>query len=147
MKALIQRVAKASVEVDGKTIGQIERGILVFLALERGDGQKDLDFITRKIVNLRIFYDEKGRMNLSVKDISGEILVVSQFTLAADCRKGNRPSFDSAEEPLIAKAMYHSTVERLKTEGLRVSHGEFAADMQVFLINDGPVTFLLDSRS
>ena len=146
MKALLQRVAKAAVEVEGKTIAQINKGVLVFLAIEKGDEGKDLDFIVRKITSLRIFYDENGKMNLSVADISGDVLVVSQFTLAADCRKGNRPSFDSAEEPSKAEAMYLRAVERLKNGGLRVSHGEFAADMQVFLINDGPVTFMLDSK-
>jgi D-aminoacyl-tRNA deacylase len=147
MKTLLQRVAKASVNVEGQTIGQINRGVLVFLAIEKGDKEKDLDFIVRKITNLRIFYDETGKMNLSVADISGEVLVASQFTLAADCRKGNRPSFDCAEEPSKAKAIYLLVVERLKSEGLRVSHGEFAADMQVSIINDGPVTFMLDSKS
>lgn len=146
MKALIQRVAQARVEVDAKTIGQINKGILAFLAVEKGDEERDLDFIVRKLTNLRIFYDEHGKMNLSVTDISGEVLVVSQFTLAADCRKGNRPSFDSAEEPSKAEAMYLRAVEKLRSAGLQISHGEFAADMQVSLINDGPVTFMLDSK-
>lgn len=146
MKALLQRVAKAGVDVEGQTIGQINKGILVFLAVEKGDEEKDLDYIVRKITNLRIFYDENGKINLSTKDIAGEVLVVSQFTLAADCRKGNRPSFDCAEEPSRAEAMYRRVVEKLKITGLSVSHGEFAADMQVSLINDGPVTFMLDSR-
>ncbi len=147
MKALIQRVTSASVEVEGKIISRIEKGILVFLAVEKGDEEKDLDFIVRKITNLRIFYDDNNKMNLSLTDISGELLVVSQFTLAADCRKGNRPSFDNAEEPARAEAMYLRTIEKLKYARLRVSHGAFAADMQVSLINDGPVTFMLDSGS
>lgn len=147
MKALLQRVINASVAVEGRTISRIDRGILIFLAVEKGDEEKDLDFIVRKITNLRLFYDEKGKMNLSVTDITGELLVVSQFTLAADCRKGNRPSFDNAEEPARAEAMYLRAIEKLTSAGLRVSHGIFAADMQVSLINDGPVTFMLDSGS
>lgn len=146
MKALIQRVTEAAVRVEGKVVGKISRGILVLLAVEKGDEEKDLDFIVRKTAGLRIFYDENGRMNLSVTDISGELLVVSQFTLSADCRKGNRPSFDCAEEPSRAKAMYLRVIEKLRSTGLRVSQGEFAAVMQVSLVNDGPVTFMLDSK-
>jgi D-aminoacyl-tRNA deacylase len=146
MKALLQRVTKASVKVEGNLIGQIGKGILLFLGIEKGDEDKDLDFIVRKITNLRIFYDKNSKMNLSIKDIAGEVLVVSQFTLAADCRKGNRPSFDSAEEPSRAETMYYRAVEKLRNAGLPVYHGAFAADMQVSLINDGPVTFMLDSK-
>lgn len=146
MKALIQRVSRADVTITGKTAGHIEKGILVFLGVEKGDSEKDLDLIVKKVISLRIFSDSEGRMNLSVKDIGGEVLVVPQFTLAADCRKGNRPSFDKAENPERAKAMYEQAIAIIRKEGIPVSSGEFAADMQVSLVNDGPVTFLLDSR-
>ena len=146
MKALIQRVTGAEVTVEGKTVGAIDRGILVLLGVEKGDTDRDLEHIVRKIANLRIFYDTEGKMNLSVKDVAGEVLVVSQFTLSADCRKGNRPSFVNAEEPKKAEKMYQKAAEGLKKEGISVSTGEFAAYMQVSLINDGPVTFFLDSR-
>ena len=147
MKALLQRVTEARVEVGEKITGQIGRGILVFLGVEKGDTEKDLRYIVRKISGMRIFYDSEGKMNLSVRDIGGEVLVVSQFTLAADCRKGNRPSFDRAESPEKAQAMYGHAIALIRGEGISVSSGEFAADMRVSLVNDGPVTFLIDSRS
>ena len=146
MKALIQRVSRADVTIAGMIAGHIQNGILVFLGVEKGDTEKDLAYIVKKVVSLRIFSDSEGRMNLSVKDTGGEVLVVSQFTLAADSRKGNRPSFDKAETPEKAKAMYEQAIVMISREGIPVSSGEFAADMRVSLVNDGPVTFLLDSR-
>jgi D-tyrosyl-tRNA(Tyr) deacylase len=145
MKALIQRVSRADVTIAGKTAGHIQKGILVFLGVEKGDTEKDLAHIVKKVVSLRVFSDNEGRMNLSVKDIGGEVLVVSQFTLAADCRKGSRPSFDKAEFPEKAKAMYEQAIAMISREGITVASGEFAADMRVSLVNDGPVTFLVDS--
>ena len=146
MKALIQRVSEASVTVERDTVGSIGRGILLFLGVEKGDEEKDVDYIVRKVTGLRIFEDPEGKMNLSVKDIQGSILVVSQFTLSADCRKGNRPSFDCAEAPGRAEHLCASLVRRLRESAVRVSTGQFGAPMKVRLINDGPVTFLIDSR-
>ena len=127
MKALLQRVIEARVEVEEKIVGQISKGILVFLGVEKGDTEKELHYIVRKIAGLRIFYDDAGKMNLAVKDIGGEVLVVSQFTLAADCRKGNRPAFDNAETPEKAKTMYAQVIAGIRKEGITVASGEFAA--------------------
>jgi len=146
MKALIQRVSEAAVEVDGDVKGSVGKGLLVLLGVEKGDEDGDLEFIVRKVLNLRIFEDSEQKMNLSVKDIGGELLVVSQFTLPADCRKGNRPSFDRSETPDRAEELYLKVAERLRQEGVRVETGVFGAMMQVRLVNDGPVTFMLDSR-
>jgi D-tyrosyl-tRNA(Tyr) deacylase len=145
MKALVQRVSEASVTVEGKTVSSIKRGFLVLLGVMKGDGKAEMDYLIRKVANLRIFHDKEGKMNLSLKDISGEALVVSQFTLAAETRKGNRPSFTEAEAPERAEAVYGEFIERLRAEGIKVQGGVFAAHMKVSLVNDGPVTIMLDS--
>ncbi len=146
MKALIQRVASASVEVDGQVIGKIDRGILVLMCAVKGDEDNDLDYLVKKVSQLRIFDDDNGKMNQSVLNIHGSALVVSQFTLAATTRKGNRPSFDNAEAQDRAKELYGAFVQRLKDTGIPVQTGSFAAKMIVSLANDGPVTIWLDSR-
>ena len=146
MRAVIQRVTHASVKVDGVVTGQIKKGLLVFLAVCDDDTNKDLEYMADKVAGLRIFEDGDGKMNLSVSDIGGEILAVSQFTLYGDCRKGKRPSFVSAGEPNYANSMYEEFIKNLKEKGLPVAKGVFGADMKVELLNDGPVTILLDSK-
>jgi len=145
MRAVIQRVAQAQVEVKGEIIGQIDKGLLVYLGVGKGDTQGDAQFIAEKLINLRIFSDENGKMNLSVTDVAGEILVISQFTLYGDCRKGRRPGFDRSAEANVAEKLYEETIELIRQQGLKVATGKFAAHMHVHSINDGPVTFLLDS--
>lgn len=146
MKALLQRVSSAHVAVAGKTISGIKKGLLVFLCAVRGDTEKDLDYVVRKVPALRIFEDDQGKMNLSVMDVKGEVLVVSQFTLAATTQKGNRPSFENAEAPEQARAMYDVFVQRLRDTGITVRTGVFASMMDVSLVNEGPVTISIDSR-
>jgi D-aminoacyl-tRNA deacylase len=146
VRAVLQRVSSASVSVEGRRIGAIEHGLVVLLGVERGDGPADRDYIVTKIREVRVFSDDAGKMNLSVADVGGGVLVVSQFTLCGDVRKGRRPSFDAAAPPADAKALYDDTVRALVERGLRVETGEFQAMMQVSLVNDGPVTILLDSR-
>jgi D-tyrosyl-tRNA(Tyr) deacylase len=146
MKALIQRVSEAKVTVNGNLVSDIGRGLLVFLGVEKGDTEQDIEYLVKKISQLRIFEDEHQKMNLSVQDIKGEVLVISQFTLSADCRRGNRPSFDNAEEPAKAEAFYLEFAGRMSESGLNISTGKFGAHMMIHLINDGPVTIVLDSR-
>lgn len=146
MKAVLQRVTKASVEVDGTIVGRIDAGLLVLLGVAKGDGERDLLYIIEKIRTLRIFGDEKGKMNLALREIGGAVLLVSQFTLLGDTTKGRRPGFDQAALPDEARAWYEQAVSRLRADGLTVETGIFGAHMQVELLNDGPVTFLLDSR-
>lgn len=147
MKALVQRVSSARVEVEGKAVSSIGPGLLVFLGVLKGDTDEDIQYLARKVAALRIIQDGDGKMNLSVRDTGGEALVVSQFTLAADTKKGNRPSFVGAEEPVRADRMYRSFVEALKALGVSTAMGEFQAHMMVSLVNDGPVTIMLDSRN
>lgn len=144
MKVVIQRVSQASVSVQGTVLGSIEKGILVLLGIDKGDNINQAEFIASKVANLRIFADENDKMNLSVKDIKGKVLVVSQFTLSGECRKGKRPSFDTAEHPSLAEPLYIKFVELIKNEGIEVETGEFGAMMQISLINDGPVTFIIE---
>lgn len=145
MKVVIQRVGTARVEVGAKTVGRIGKGILVLLGVEKGDREGDAAWLAEKIANLRIFEDGQGKMNLSVREIGGQLLAVSQFTLAGNCAKGRRPSFDSAAPPEEANRLYEFFVEKLRELGLPVETGVFQAMMQVSLVNDGPVTFILES--
>lgn len=145
MRAVIQRVSHASVTVDGKITGQIERGLLVLLGVGQNDAESDADYLAEKIAGLRIFEDENEKMNLSVQDVGGAVLAVSQFTLYGDARKGKRPSFDAAARPERAKELYEYFVVQVRAEGLRCETGVFQAMMKVELVNEGPVTILLDS--
>ena len=148
MRVVIQRVSQASVKSDGFGENNIKTGLLILLGIEEPDNEEDVDWLTRKIARLRVFADEAGVMNLSVMDIKGELLVVSQFTLHASTKKGNRPSYIKAARPEHAIPLYEFFIEKLQTEtGLRVVSGWFGADMKVELINDGPVTILIDSRN
>ncbi len=146
MRAIIQRVKEARVDVGGETAGRIGEGILVLLGAGKDDTSADADYLADKILALRIFEDPDGKMNLSVTDIGGSLLVVSQFTLYGDCRKGRRPSLDKAAPPEIAEALYEEFVSRLRARGARVETGRFRAMMDVHLVNSGPVTLMLDSR-
>ncbi len=146
MRAVAQRVLSASVEVDAAVVGEIEHGLLVYLGAEKGDTDEDLDYITRKVAGLRIFEDDRGKMSLSVSDVRGAILVVSQFTLFGDLSRGRRPSFDDAAPPEEARVLYEAACERLRSEGIPVSTGRFRAHMIVRSAIDGPVTLILDSR-
>jgi len=146
VKALIQRVTRASVSVASEVVGRIDRGLVVFIGVATGDTEKDAQYLAQKTVSLRIFSDEEGRFNLSALDIKGELLVVSQFTLLADTRKGRRPSFIEAAPPTQAEEIFERFVEQARATGLRVETGRFQQYMQVEIHNDGPVTILLDSK-
>lgn len=146
MRSVIQRVTSASVTVGGDVVGQIEKGLMVLLGVKTGDTEKDADYMADKIVKLRIFEDENGKMNRSVADVGGSILCVSQFTLLGDARGQNRPGFTQAEAPERANDLYQRVCARMRDKGLTVEQGIFRADMQVALVNDGPVTILLDSE-
>lgn len=146
MKALVQRVTKGSVTVDGEIVGSIGRGLVVLAGVGSGDTERDVDYLAEKVANLRIFSDAEGKFNLSVLDVGGEVLTISQFTLLADTRKGRRPSFSDAAPPDDADRLINLFVERLRGLGLRVATGRFQAHMLVEIHNDGPVTIMLDSR-
>lgn len=146
MKALLQRVKKASVNVDGKDIANIDRGILVFLGIKRGDDKKDIDYLVEKIRNLRIFEGENNKLDLSIEDIKGDLLLVSQFTLYGTVDKGRRPDFGNAAPIEEAKKLYEDAVKSFKQTGLRVEEGEFQANMKVKLVNEGPLTLLVESK-
>ncbi len=145
MRAVVQRVLQGRVEINGQTISEIGRGLLVYLSVGKGDAVNDAQFIAEKLVNLRIFPDEKGKMNRSVLDEKGLILLISNFTLHGDCRKGRRPGFDAAAEPQLAEELYEHVAQLVSQQGVEVKKGVFAAHMHISSINDGPVTFLLDS--
>lgn len=148
MKTVIQRVSSASVTIDSKIVAEIQKGLLVLIGIEDADNQDDINWLCQKIVNLRIFGDDKDVMNLSVKDVDGEVIVVSQFTLHASTKKGNRPSYIKASKPEIAILLYEQFIQQLEKElGRKVQTGIFGADMKVALLNDGPVTIVIDSKN
>ncbi|MDO5755442.1 MAG: D-aminoacyl-tRNA deacylase [Tissierellia bacterium] len=147
MIAVVQRVKEAKVEVDEKIVGEIGQGFLVLLGVAQGDTDDDFEYIKRKVSKMRIFSDEKGKMNRSLEAIDGEILLISQFTLLANTKKGNRPSFIESADPAIANEYYEQMAKAWRDEGYTVETGEFGADMQVHLINDGPVTIIIDSKN
>ena len=144
MKIILQRVTRASVVVKGERIAAISKGLLIFFGVEKHDDEEKVIFLAEKTLNLRVFPDEKGKMNLSCMDICGEILVVSQFTLAGDCSKGRRPGFDNAAPPNVAQFLYQKFIQQISQSKLKIATGKFGVDMQVELVNDGPVTFTLE---
>uniref|UniRef100_A0A7V4KBX1 D-aminoacyl-tRNA deacylase n=1 Tax=Fervidobacterium pennivorans TaxID=93466 RepID=A0A7V4KBX1_FERPE len=146
MRAVVQRVTKASVTVDNEVIGKISNGIVILLGVGKDDTEEDAKYLAEKIVNLRIFDDENGKMNLSLLDVKGQALIISQFTLYGDCRKGRRPSYSDSAPPDLAKALYEKFIELVKNYGVHAETGIFAAHMLVEIHNDGPVTLLLDSK-
>ena len=146
MKALIQRVNFSKMKIEDEPFSEIKKGFLVLLGVESGDNEKDFEYIKKKIINLRIFEDENGKMNLNIKQVNGEIMLVSQFTLCADCRQGNRPSFTNAEKPEIANVIYERMIEEIRKDNIKVETGKFGAYMKINFENDGPVTILLESK-
>lgn len=146
MRAVVQRVSRACVRVHGELVGAVDRGFLVFLGVEEGDGEADVAYVAEKVAGLRVFEDSGGKMNLALADVGGGVLLVSQFTLLGDCRKGRRPSFQCSAPPGIAEELYLRVADALRARGLPVALGRFRADMDVELVNEGPVTLLLDSR-
>ena len=146
MRCVVQRVSRASVTVEGKITGQVEKGYMALVGVEQGDDEQDVRYCADKVAGLRVFEDENGKMNRSVKDVGGAVLAVSQFTLLGDARHGRRPSFSNAARPEEANALYEAFCQALRAENIRVETGVFQTDMQVELVNDGPVTILLDSR-
>ena len=146
MRAVVQRVSSSRVTVDNVVTGEINQGLLVLLGVTHEDTSKDVDYMIDKVLNLRIFEDENGKMNLSLKDINGELLIVSQFTLYGDCRKGRRPGFSDAARPEIAIPLYEEFIEKARKQDIKVGTGKFGADMMVDIANNGPVTILLDSQ-
>lgn len=145
MRTVLQRVLQAKVTVDGHTVGSIGKGLLVYVGVERNDTASDVTYLSYKVPRMRLFHDEEGKMNRSLLQVQGSLLVISQFTLCADLGKGNRPSFDPAAAPDVAQALYLRFVEELRSQGIMVETGEFGAAMHVFSINEGPVTIILDS--
>ncbi len=146
MRAVLQRVTRASVLIDGALVGKIDKGILVLLGVMNGDSEQDVDYLVEKVTSLRIFDDDSGQMNLSLVDVNGELLVVSQFTICGDTRRGRRPSYSDAAAPELARDLYQQFIEKARERVSHVASGNFQAMMQVELVNDGPVTILLDSR-
>jgi len=148
MRAVIQRVTSASVTIEGKTHGKIGNGLLVFVGIEDNDGSDDIEWLSGKIVNMRIFNDEKGVMNISLKDVDGDVLLISQFTLHASTKKGNRPSYSKASKPEIAIPLYERMIQQLSTDlAKQIQTGRFGADMKIELLNDGPVTIMIDTKN
>lgn len=147
MRAVIQRVTNADVKIDGRVNGKIDNGLLVLLGVGNGDTEEDMKYIADKIIKLRIFSDEKDKMNLSLEDVGGSMLVISQFTLYGDCSHGRRPYFGNAMEPVSANEMYEKFVAYIREQGIHTETGEFGADMKVSLTNDGPVTIILESKN
>lgn len=146
MRAVVQRASRASVTIEGSAMAKIGQGLVVLLGIRNGDTATDIRWLAEKIINLRIFNDQAGKMNMSLADIGGEMLIVSQFTLYGDCRKGRRPGFSSAAPPEIAEPLYNQFIDEIQNRGVRTATGIFQAAMQVELVNDGPVTLLLDTE-